>query len=85
MDLNSTVFNLKPFLVLLSENANQGMLVCVVKCSSMFLPVTIHPIIFCTSSVLSNTATLGRQVRFDRFMETWLAKSCLRVQESQFY
>lgn len=61
---------------------------CLCVCWSahpFFLPVVIRSIIFCANLACSDTATLERQIRFDKFRKTQFAKSCLDVQESHFY
>lgn len=86
MDLTRhCIFNLKHFLLLLCENANQGTLVCMLKCWSVFLPVILRSIISCSNVARSDTATLERQIRFDKFIKTQFAKSCLDVHDSHLY
>ena len=86
VDLNRhCIFNVKHFLLLLAENAKQGTLVYTLKSSSIFLPVIIRSIIVCANLACSDTATLERQIRFDKFIKTEFAKSSLDVQESHFY
>lgn len=79
------IFNLKHFLLLLSENASQGTLVCMLECLSVFLPLIIRSVILCANLACSDTATSERQIGFDKFIKTQFAKSCLDVQESHFY
>lgn len=55
------------------------------KCSSVFLPVIMHFIMLCASLACSDTAASRGQTRFDKFMKTQFAKSCLTVQESRLY
>ena len=79
------IFNLKHFPVLLAENANQEVPVCMSEYSSIFLPVIIRSIMFSTDLAYSDTATSEGHISFDKCTKTQLAKSCLDVQHSHPY